>query len=93
MRVRIDMSSICIGMQTIKIIVAVGIGLAMGLLAVVGMKAFPSFERDGTYVLYCEFGLKSAHLAELMGEAGFRAFHFSGGTRALRKWAEARASR
>ena len=52
--------------------------------------AFPSFSKDQTYVLYCEFGLKSAHLAELMREAGQRAFHFRGGTRALRKWVTAK---
>ena len=40
------------------------------------------------YVLVCELGLKSAHLAELMREAGLRASHFRGGTRALRRWHE-----
>ena len=51
--------------------------------------AYPSFAKDATYVLYCEYGLKSAHLAELMREAGLRAHHFRGGTRALRRWLEA----
>jgi thiamine biosynthesis protein ThiI len=48
--------------------------------------AYPSFAKERTYVLYCEFGLKSAHLAELMGRAGLRALHFRGGTRAIRRY-------
>jgi thiamine biosynthesis protein ThiI len=53
------------------------------------MKAYPSFDRDKTYVLYCEFGLKSAHLAEFMRKEGFDASNFHGGTRALRRLAGA----
>ena len=49
------------------------------------LDAYPSFGKDQTYVLYCEFGLKSAHLAELMHAAGRKGLHFRGGTRALRK--------
>jgi thiamine biosynthesis protein ThiI len=49
------------------------------------VEAFPSFERDRTYVLYCDYGLLSTHLAELMRKQGFSAYHFQGGTRALRK--------
>ena len=52
------------------------------------LRAYASFAKDATYVLYCEYGLKSAHLAELMREAGLRAHHFRGGTRALRRWIE-----
>ncbi len=51
-------------------------------------EACASFSKDQVYVLACEFGLKSAHLAELMREVGHRAFHFRGGTRALRAWLE-----
>jgi thiamine biosynthesis protein ThiI len=47
------------------------------------MKAYASFDRSKTYVLYCEFGLKSAHLAEFMRKEGFDASNFRGGTRAL----------
>jgi rhodanese-related sulfurtransferase len=36
----------------------------------------------------CAFGLKSAHLAELMRKQGLDAYHFRGGTSALKKWAE-----
>ena len=49
------------------------------------LKAYPSFAREKTYVLYCEFGLKSAHLAELMQAQGLRALHLRGGMRTLRK--------
>jgi thiamine biosynthesis protein ThiI len=45
--------------------------------------AFPRFDREQRYVLSCEFGLLSAHLAELMRREGFRVHHFRGGQRAL----------
>jgi thiamine biosynthesis protein ThiI len=47
------------------------------------LRAYASFDRDRTYVLYCEFGLKSAYLAEQMRAAGFEAFHVKGGTKRL----------
>ena len=37
------------------------------------------FDRQATWVFFCEVGLKSAHLAELMQQAGFRAYHVPGG--------------
>jgi thiamine biosynthesis protein ThiI len=49
------------------------------------VRGFPHFDRSQTYVLYCEFGLKSAHLADLMRRQGFQAHHFRGGTPALRR--------
>ena len=49
------------------------------------LQAWQSFDRAKSYLLYCDFGLLSAHLAEMMRKGGFRAFHFKGGTRALRK--------
>jgi thiamine biosynthesis protein ThiI len=52
------------------------------------LRAYESFAPEQEYVLYCDYGLKSAHLAELMREAGLRAHHFRGGTRALRRWLE-----
>ncbi len=52
------------------------------------LEAYPSFAKDRTYLLYCEFGLKSAHLAELMVRDGLRAYHFRGGIRALRRYCE-----
>jgi len=47
------------------------------------LRAYPHFDRKRQYVLYCEFGLKSAHLAELMRRDGFEAHHFAGGLRTL----------
>lgn len=52
------------------------------------IEAYGSFDRSRTYVLVCEVGLKSAHLAEKMRESGFRAFHFGGGIRDLMSLAE-----
>ena len=56
------------------------------------LRAYPSLPREREYVLVCELGLKSAHLAELMREAGFHAHHFRGGTRALRRQHERQSS-
>ena len=47
------------------------------------VEVLDSLDRERTYVLSCEFGLLSAHLAELMRRRGFRAYHFRGGQRAL----------
>jgi thiamine biosynthesis protein ThiI len=55
------------------------------------LAAHGSFERGKTYVLYCEFGLMSSHLAEQMRREGFDAWHFKGGTKALRRRSEASA--
>ena len=49
------------------------------------LRAYPSFAKEREYVVYCAYGLKSAHLAELMCESGLRAHHFRGGARALKK--------
>ena len=54
------------------------------------LRAYPSMSRDARYVLYCEFGLKSAHLAELMREAGLDASHFKGGSATLMRHARER---
>jgi len=48
------------------------------------------FDRAQRYVLYCEFGLKSAHLAELMRRKGLDASHFAGGLKAVIRYAAAR---
>ena len=45
---------------------------------------FETLSRDSTYVLYCEFGLKSARVAELMQRAGYEAYSFLGGVKGLR---------
>ena len=52
------------------------------------VEAHPHFERGRPYVLYCEFGLKSAHLADLMRRADLDARHVSGGLREVRRIAE-----
>jgi thiamine biosynthesis protein ThiI len=52
------------------------------------LEALHALSRDQRYVAVCAFGLKSAHLAELMRKQGLDAYHFHGGTDALRKWAE-----
>lgn len=49
---------------------------------------FASLDRERTYVLYCDLGLKTAQLAEKMQRAGFEAYSFKGGVRALRRYAE-----
>jgi len=49
------------------------------------LHSYASFDRSKTYVLYCEIGLKSAHLAEFMRKEGLRAFHVPGGLKTLRK--------
>lgn len=52
------------------------------------LEALQAMSRAQRYVAACAFGLKSAHLAELMRKQGLDAYHFRGGTDALRKWAE-----
>jgi thiamine biosynthesis protein ThiI len=49
-----------------------------------------SLAQEQTYVLYCDLGLKTAQLAEKMQRAGYEAYSFKGGVRALRAYAEAR---
>jgi thiamine biosynthesis protein ThiI len=49
------------------------------------LAAYPSFAKEQRYALYCEYGLKSAHLAEMMRKVGLDACHVRGGTAALRK--------
>jgi thiamine biosynthesis protein ThiI len=54
------------------------------------LEAMHAFAKDQRYVAVCTYGLKSAHLAELMRKQGLDAYHFRGGTDALRKWSERR---
>ncbi|HET9234624.1 MAG TPA: rhodanese-like domain-containing protein, partial [Candidatus Eisenbacteria bacterium] len=49
------------------------------------LRSYESFARDRTFVLYCEVGQKSAHLAELMRRAGLHAYHVQGGLRTLQR--------
>ncbi|MFK7895482.1 MAG: tRNA uracil 4-sulfurtransferase ThiI [Myxococcota bacterium] len=52
------------------------------------IRAYPSFDTAQNYVLYCEYGLKSAHLADLMRREGLSARHIAGGQREAQRWAE-----
>jgi len=52
------------------------------------LRVYPQLDRDAQYVLYCEFGLKSGHLAELMQRAGLTAHHLGGGLRSLIAFAQ-----
>jgi thiamine biosynthesis protein ThiI len=54
------------------------------------LRAYPGFRTEPRYVLYCEFGIKSAHLAERMRGEGFDASHFKGGLKQLLAYARAR---
>lgn len=54
------------------------------------LSVYPQLDADRTYVLYCEFGLKSAHLAELMRARGLDAVHFRHGLRDVLEIARAR---
>lgn len=55
------------------------------------LKAYRSFDPDRTYVLYCEVGQKSSHLAELLSHAGYSAFHVRRGIRTLLRQVEGQA--
>jgi len=48
-----------------------------------------SMDRDRTYVLYCAYGIQTAHVAERMQRAGFEAYSFRGGVRGLMEYARA----
>jgi thiamine biosynthesis protein ThiI len=54
------------------------------------LRAYPHFDASRRYVLYCEFGLKSAHLAEVMRRQGLDASHFAGGLKELMRYARER---
>jgi len=45
-------------------------------------------DEDATYVLYCERGVQTAHLAELLQDRGLEAYSFRGGVSKLRKHLE-----
>lgn len=46
---------------------------------------FGELDRERTYVLYCEEGIRTAYVAELMQRAGYEAYSFLGGAPRLRK--------
>jgi len=47
-------------------------------------------DKEPTYVLFCQFGTRSAQAAEVMQQSGFEAYSFRGGERALRAHLEQR---
>jgi thiamine biosynthesis protein ThiI len=49
---------------------------------------FGDLEKTRTYVLYCAFGVLTAHVAEAMQRAGYEAYSFRGGSREMRRYAE-----
>jgi thiamine biosynthesis protein ThiI len=48
---------------------------------------FRALDKGGTYVLYCSFGVLTAHLAEAMQREGYEAYSFTGGVRQLMQYA------
>jgi len=56
------------------------------------LRDYSKLDKSKTYVLYCDLGLKTAQLAEKMQRAGFEAYSFKGGVRALREHAEGSGS-
>lgn len=51
---------------------------------------FKRLDKAQRYILYCAFGVQTAHVAELMQREGYEAYSFEGGAGALRSHAEAR---
>lgn len=47
-------------------------------------------DKERRYVLYCEFGVQTAHLAELMQRVGYEAYSFRGGLRGIMRHARER---
>ena len=61
---------------------------AMRLDFAQALQAHTSFDTSQSYVVYCEIGLKSTHLVEVMRRHGLDAHRFRGDLRALRRHAE-----
>jgi thiamine biosynthesis protein ThiI len=56
------------------------------------LQAYRTVDRRQRYVLYCEVGLKSAHLAERLQGLGIDARHVPAGVASLRRAAESAAA-
>ncbi|MEM7518323.1 MAG: rhodanese-like domain-containing protein, partial [Planctomycetota bacterium] len=54
------------------------------------LSTFSELDPSRTYIAFCELGLKSSHLAELMSRKGYRCLHLNRGVGDLRKAATAR---
>src|SRR5256885_1309736 len=51
---------------------------------------FPALDKTRRYILYCTLGLHSGYLSEAMQRAGYEAYSFKGGVRALQAYAQSR---
>ena len=51
---------------------------------------FRRFDKRGTYILYCTYGVQTAYLAEVMQRAGYECYSFRGGVRGIKRYAEER---
>ena len=47
-------------------------------------------KKDATYVLYCEVGVQTAPVAELLQRLGYAVYSFRGGTRGIMSWLKER---
>ena len=56
------------------------------------LQRFRELDRDRHYVLYCTYGIQTAHIAEKMQRAGYEAYSFRGGVGGVRRWAESHAA-
>ena len=52
------------------------------------LENFRTLDKSKTYVIYCPIGLQSSVAAEKMQNAGYDAYNFKGGSRALREYAQ-----
>jgi thiamine biosynthesis protein ThiI len=52
------------------------------------LHGFKRLDRDRTYILYCAHGIQTAYLAEKMQNAGYEAYSFRGGLRAVMQYAK-----
>ena len=54
------------------------------------LASLSKLDKAGHYVLYCDRGVQTAQIAELMQRVGFEAYSFRGGTEGIRRYAESR---
>ncbi len=52
------------------------------------LERWRTLDRSKRYVLYCTFGTQTPHVAELMQQAGYEAYAFKGGIRAVERAVE-----
>ena len=54
---------------------------------------FTDLDKEKTYVLYCAFGVLTAHVAEAMQRAGYEAYSFKGGSRGVMRYGEGKGAK